>query len=205
MKISRIAAGLLSLGITCGSAMAATVGYTEGKRDTVVGTVMIGGDAVGAAPGFDLGAGNTLGTGARELSQIDIFGRIVNKKDTFSFSATSGFQVSFIFGGYETTAGSVAESGFVARPGRLNTSLFSLTGSAPLSFTTDVTGGSDLIFSGGAGDYIFSINGSGGAALYDVTILAISDIAVVPLPASGLLLLFAVGGFGLARKRRKPA
>jgi len=204
MKFGHISAAVLALGLMAGSAMAATVGFTEGTRDAVNGTTAIGGDVAGGAVGFDLDGASSVGNGAAEFSQIDVYGRVVNGRDTYNFSATTNFLVSLIFGGYETGAGLVAQSGFVAEASGSNTSEFSLTGLTPLSLTTDVTSGASLLFEAGPGDYAISVKGQGSGALYDLRIEALS-ISVVPLPASGLLLLMAVGGLGFARKRRKAA
>jgi hypothetical protein len=62
-------------------------------------------------------------------------------------------------------------------------------------FSTDDPGG-PLNLSGGPGKYKLTLSGDGGAALYDLR------IAVVPLPATGILLLFAVGGFAMMRKQK---
>ncbi|WP_298835661.1 VPLPA-CTERM sorting domain-containing protein [uncultured Roseobacter sp.] len=188
-------------------ASAATVGYTEGRRDLVDGTMRIaGGDA--AASGFMLG---TIGRGAGEYSQIGIFGRIVGHADFFTFRATSDFRISFAFDGV-SVAGEQLVSGFVRQGRRQNEADFVLrTLGDPAAdqvrrLRTDISqaagsGGSALIFSGEAGKtYSFGVDSrvarDKGAASYDIR------ISVVPLPESALLLLGGIAGLGYIARRK---
>jgi hypothetical protein len=195
-------------------ASAATVGITEGTRDTVDGTSKIAGPDSSPLPGgaYDLDALGSLGT-----DDFEIYGRIVDSIDNFAFgfTAMSTFKISWIFGGYTTNNGAnlVTDSGFVKEGGADKTATFSLlkdlgggTFSAvggPIDYETNVTSGTALIFSAGPGDYVFQIDGSGpnasgsGVGLYDVRVSA------VPLPAAGWLLIAGVGGLAAMRRTKK--
>jgi hypothetical protein len=205
MKLVHILAAVLAFGVTCSSAMAATISYTEGKRPTVLGTTDINSDASDTAPGFDLGGGVNLGLGATDASQINLFGHIANRADHYQFNATSAFTISFNFGGYSTMAGPVAQSGFIQKGADSNTSMFGLTGAPSVSFTTNLFAGPSLIFTAGPGSYIFSIDGFGGHALYDLQFTALNNIAIVPLPMSGMMLVLGLGGFGYMRRKKTAA
>lgn len=200
----KTAAIALAIGfISMTTAQAATVGFTEGKRDRVAGTTVISPtDATNTAPGFDLG---TVGL-TEKFDTIDLYGRIVNAVDVFSFTATSAFRIDFIFGGFDLyNGGSVSQSGFIAES-RDNTSEFALDVLAPVpghvgdfDLTTDVFGGTSLIFSGDAGTYQFALDGTGGAARYDIRISAVPLPAGLPLMGAGLALM----GFVAWNKKRK--
>jgi hypothetical protein len=193
MKITQLIAAVLVLGTAGGAALASTLAFTEGRRDTVAGSKNIERDVRGSvnsqAPGFRITKnGRYLGAGS--LSQIDVHGVIVNRHDSFRFRAKSAFSVSFIGAGFESK-----------NPSNCNSTWPTLTklGGQPNSirrqFSTDDPGG-PLNLSGGPGKYKLTLSGDGGAALYDLR------IAVVPLPATGIMLLFAVGGFAMMRKQK---
>lgn len=205
MKIlSLIAAVILASAMP---AAAATIGYTEGKRELVDGTERLaGGDA--ASSGFVLG---TVGSGADDFSRIGIFGRIVGGADFFTFHAAADFAISFAFDGVTANGGSLV-SGFVRQGRRQNEADFVLrTVGQPGSelvrrLRTDIAdssdfGGSPVIFRGEGGKtYSFGIDSrvarSKGAATYDI------EISVVPLPASILLLAGGLAGLGYFVRRR---
>jgi hypothetical protein len=200
-----------SIALLAGGVSAATVGITEGTRDLVDGTSRISGPDASPLPGgaYDLDGLGTLGP-----DTFEIFGRIVDSIDNFSFgfTAASSFDISWIFGGYDLAGGGfVAESGFVSEGISDKTATFRLLedlggGSFSLvdfaDFTTDVTSGPEVIFSAGPGNYVFQVDGSGsnasgsGVGLYDIRISA------VPLPAAGWLLLAGVGGLVAVRRRK---
>ncbi|WP_299355377.1 VPLPA-CTERM sorting domain-containing protein [uncultured Shimia sp.] len=221
------AAGLLFAG---GAGAATYIGITEGKRDLVSGTTaLIGTDC---SPIGCIG-GTKLGFGAGEASVVDLHGRIVGDRDRYIFEATSSFTISFLFGGVQAIDtindgqedGTGAEytlnpTGFIREgvdgEGLNNRSVFSLLGllGNPLdlehTMRTNVGGpnsnklpnpGSPILFQGGPGSYAFTIDNRDSnpsyAARYDI------QIAAVPVPAAGLLLLAGLGGLGFASRRRK--
>jgi hypothetical protein len=193
MKITQLIAAVLVLGTAGGAALASTVAFTEGRRDTVAGSKNIERDVRGSvnsqAPGFRITKERRY-LGAGSLSQIDVHGVIVNRHDSFRFRAKSAFSVSFIGAGFESK-----------NPSNRNSTTFTLAklNGQPSSIsrqlsTYDPHGRLNL--SSGPGTYKLTLSGNGSAALYDMR------IAVVPLPATGIMLLFAVGGFAMMRKRK---
>jgi hypothetical protein len=171
------------------AAGAATVGYTEGVRPTVAGTTNINGDASNSAPGFDLT--NAMGLPGGSLSfgeSVELYGRIVTAVDFYQFTSDVAFTVSLI------------ADGFVAEGMGSNTSDFEVVNNATMASTattlpTDQA--PQLLFSLAAGDYTFSIDGSGGAARYDLRF----EAAPVPVPAALPLLAAALGGLAALRRR----
>ncbi len=199
----KTAAIALTIGFISMTAQAATLSYTEGKREQVAGTTVISPtDASNAPPGYDLG---TIGFGEAN-DTIDLYGRIVNAVDVYSFTSNSAFRIDFIFGGYDlASGGTVSESGFVAE-NRDNNSDFSLDILAPstgsvgaTNLVTDITSGISFIFGGDAGTYQFALDGTGGAARYDIRISAVPLPAGLPLMGAGLALM----GFVAWNKKRK--
>lgn len=194
-----------------GGVQAATYTFVEGDRDDVIGATRVTADGSGADDtlSFDLTAiTTTLGGG----DIIDIHGRIIGFADEYKFDTNRNVRVTWIFNGYTTAAGFVAKSGFVANP-------FDDTESAPAELTVNpgAIGGVDSpfltnicatctndnikIFSQtfDPGTWTLNIDGLAGGGIdtyYDIRITA------VPLPAGGLLLLTALGGLGIARRRR---
>lgn len=201
----KTAAIALAIGfISMTTAQAATVGFTEGKRDRVAGTTVISPtDATNTPPGFDLG---TIGFGEK-FDTIDLYGRIVSAVDVFTFTSTNAFKVEFIFGGFDLhNGGSESVSGFIAEGPRDNSSDFTLDILTPApvtvgrdDFTTDVTSGLSFIFGGDGGTYQFAIDGHGKAAQYDIRISAVPLPAGLPLMGAGLALM----GFVAWNKKRK--
>lgn len=205
MRVSGLVVALGCALFVGSAASAATIGYTEGIRPTVAGTIDINPpDVASGSPGFDVG---DLGVGAGEFETIEIYGRIVGAKDTYNFSSSTDFIIEFIFGGYDLEGGgSVTESGFVKDNSGGSSSNFSLTTlNGLVSFAvanpvmTDITSGASLLFAATAGDYIFMIDGLTDAATYDIRIQA------VPIPAALPLFLAGMGSIGLLGRRRRKA
>ena len=191
------------------AAQAATYSFTEGNRTDIDGSerVVVNGTGVGDTAAFTIS--ETLDTG----DTFNLHGRIIEIDDSYTFTATEAFSLSWIFDGYEIGGVTVAEneSGFVGTPfpgiGD-NTSVFTLTNLGTLAsvsetFTTDIiTGADEYLFTGNfeAGTYAFTINGAGPLdALYDI------QISAVPLPAGALLMLTGLAGFGAMRRRKAQA
>ncbi|MEH6405412.1 MAG: hypothetical protein V7750_18720 [Sneathiella sp.] len=197
------AAIALAIGFVSMTVQAATISYTEGKREQVAGTTVVSPtDANNAPPGYDLG---TIGFGEAN-DTIDLYGRIVNAVDVFSFTSNSAFRIDFIFGGFDLeNGGSTSESGFIAENND-NSSDFTLNILAPsigsvgaTTLATDITSGISFIFGGDAGTYQFALDGTGGAARYDIRISAVPLPAGLPLMGAGLALM----GFVAWNKKRK--
>ncbi len=201
-----------ALTLVASLAQAATVTYTEGKRETVLGSTKLG-DVKGApSRAFDTGS-------FAEGDTLNIHGRMVGAVDTYAVGTTGKIQISFLFNGFQTAVGLITTSGFIGTGRSENTSVFRLLSAANPSeviaertFTSGISseaenGDSTLIFSAAPGAYLFQIDGSGQgnrrkAALYDVQI---SSLTAVPLPASSLLLLGGLGALGAMRRKAKKA
>ena len=212
MSILRTGVLALALAFAATSALTATVGYSEGSRPQVAGTIDMGDTSSKESKAFDLvgNAGGAFDGGFGAGDSINLHGRIVSSVDNFKFTATSSFVIEFIFGGYDlANGGSVSASGFVSQTKVEKMATFVLKNMADSStvstvYTTDITsadgnGGSAMIFAGGPGSYIFAIDGRPGpntpVGLYDVRISA------VPLPASVFLMFAGLCGLGLLKRR----
>ncbi len=204
---------------------AATLGYTEGTRNTVVGTTKITAPDTSSNPNaaFDLlkGGSTAVGSALAAGDRIEIFGRIVSSIDNFFFiDAASKFNVSFIFGGYdfftsETDTSTAPVSGLTGEPAgggttgkdvafRLLDKNDSNNEIGSKTFTSETTSGNGLIFTGGPGQYVLQIDGRSDdtVALYDV---AVTGVSAVPLPAAGWLMLAGFGGLAALRRRKQAA
>ena len=212
MKHIVFASAVALAGLVGTTASAAVIGITEGTRDLVQGTTAVSSTDTSSNPAdaYDFGA---LGS-----NTFEVYGRIVDSIDNFAFgfTATSAFEISWIFDGYnlDSDGSFVSESGFVSEAANdEKTATFRLLQEtspdvfvqvgADQDYTTDVLAGDEpLIFSGLAGSYVLQIDGSGdnapgsGVGLYDV------QLSAVPLPAGILLLGTALGGLGIARSRK---
>ena len=111
MKLKSILSAFAATMLIGGAASAATIGWSEGQREQVVGTqVITPTDASNAPPGFFLGS-------VRGGETIDLHGRIVKSSDFFTFTAKRAFSIEFIFGGYAEVGGpGSAVSGLTAVP-----------------------------------------------------------------------------------------
>ena len=200
---------------------ATTLLVTEGhgqNRALVAGST----DLNDSKSSLDLNAlsGAPFGAGDR----VGIHGRIVSSVDSFMFNVVSKFDLVFDFDGYDLANGeyvlaplsglidqSIVEEG--ANPsakdagGKGVTFLLSRDGEVVgkksyLTNVTSATSDTPLIFGGlGAGTYTLTIDGTVGphgrrAALYDI------ELASVPLPGSGLLVLGAFGSLAVIRRQR---
>ncbi|MEM9344366.1 MAG: VPLPA-CTERM sorting domain-containing protein [Pseudomonadota bacterium] len=207
----KIGLAAMALACTAGVADAATVAYTEGARPRVEGTTKLS-DVAGSASGaYDVftNDGGALGGSFDIGDVVRVYGRVVGGVDTYTFDTSTDFTIRFIFGGYDlANGGSVNESGFVSETVAEKTATFRLTNTdtndiQTVTYTTDITGGNSFIFAGGPGTYLFSIDGRGDqgrpVGLYDLRITA------VPLPASALLMLTALGGVAVASRRTRKA
>jgi hypothetical protein len=216
----RILVGAMAIAMIASSAQAIgiTGGITEGKRDQVDGTVLLGADAPPGTNGVNVG---TLGLG----DVFGIYGRLVGSKDRFEmeFAADAAFRIIFDFDGYTTGDGanSFTTSGLVKVAGGnvivdpvpegdekgVTFRLIDLNdGNAVIGtevYNTNVTGGDPLIFAAGPGNYTLEVDGTLGPkrrskAFYDLNI-----VASVPLPAPFLLMVGAFGALGFAARRRE--
>ncbi|MEM9497545.1 MAG: VPLPA-CTERM sorting domain-containing protein [Pseudomonadota bacterium] len=213
-------------------ALAVTVGFTEGARNTVAETTRISPSDTSseASEAFDLlvSGGTALGVALDEGETITIFGRIVNAVDNFAFtSATTAFSISLNFDGYtffnSGTSGATTNStlsGLTADPAgaadvdksvvfRLLDASDGFAEIASVTRTSDTTSGVPLLFSAGAGSYVLQVDGSADRqrdpALYDISVTGLDGPtpAVVPLPAPAILLITALGGLGAAARYRR--
>ena len=92
-----IPATMAAMVALAGAGHAATIGFTEGSRDQVVGTDATGVDVDPSEPGRQLGtilAGTIFNLHGRIRQSLDVF--------EFDFTATSSFSIRFNFDGYET-------------------------------------------------------------------------------------------------------
>lgn len=205
MKIFKLAAVVAAATLIGTGVSAATIGYTEGKRATVAGTVdIIGPDVTATAPGFDLG---NIG-----LSTA-IHGRIVESNDFYQFTSSQDFKVDWIFGGFDLeNGGSAAQSGFTSVPfstngGPIDIVLRDLATDTVVAsvagLVTEIIAGPSNIFGAvfAGGNYELGIFGNAVNPEYD----ALYDIKIsaVPLPAGILLMGTALGGLGLMRRRKR--
>lgn len=159
--------------------MAANAATVYGQLD-VSGTVNLGGSTFSPTGNVDF-----VGSGIALIATND-FASYVNAGDTatvidIDFS-TPG--VIWSVGGFTFTA----------------TSFSGYSNTSPFAFTAvgQITGNG---FSATDGILTFSAQGNGSF----VNVSFSSTTATVPVPAAGLLLLTAVGGLGVARRRKKAA
>lgn len=191
--LKTLSAAVLGLAVFAGAASATSIGFTEGARPLVAGTTPVGGDAPNGAPGFDLTA-SLMGGVAQAGDTVDLFGRIVTAKDAYQFESAADFTVSFI------------DDAFRLEGAGSNTSVFRLIDNATMMEVAASTfvdaAGTGLIFGASAGDYTFIVDGAtvpgNAAALYDVQFAT----APIPLPAAAPLLVAALGGLAMMRRRR---
>jgi hypothetical protein len=173
------------------SASASTLGFTEGTRALVPGTVAIGDAGSRPSTAFDVG---TVAAG----HSINIFGQIDGDIDSFLFRGDTSFTVSFIGNGLQSVNGGSTLAGFV-----LWRVMEGYTLAAGNVHATGMVAGQPVLYgSFGPGTYLLKVYGNFGPqapSLYDV------QVAPVPLPAAGLVLLGALGALGFAARRRKAA
>jgi hypothetical protein len=191
--VALTAAAAVTTVMTVASASATTIGFAEGSRSAVPGVTIIANDVQGMpARAFNVG---TLGAG----DVINIFGAISNNFDGYAFDVTAkAFRVSLIGEGLVPRGSTASQTSVVVNL---------LEGVAPYTILDDVflatsaLPGNPVLFRGPTGSYVIQVDGTAtaGAADYDL------QIAAVPLPAAGLLLLAGLGALGVAGRRRKMA
>jgi hypothetical protein len=202
MKVHMAAASVALLAATAGHS--ATINpadyddiYTEGKRvATVDGANVAGNDAV---------AGNgdvtNFGLGALAADTL-LVGRVVNTgvDEWLGSGLTGTFGVNIInYAISSRNGGSPFEALFeVLINGTVASSVNLLGSSATAMFMNQSLGSFAL-----AGDDVeVRITSAQGASDYDIE-LTFDPVAAVPVPAAGLLLLTALGGAGVMRRRKK--
>jgi hypothetical protein len=179
--------------MTSASASATTIGFAEGSRSTVPGVTIIDTDVQGMpARAFNIG---TLGAG----DIINIFGAISDNFDSYAFDVTAkAFRVSLIGNGLVPRGSTASETSVVVNL---------LEGASPYTIldsillATSALPGNPVLFRSPTGSYVIQVDGTStaGAADYDL------QIAAVPLPAAGILLLAGLGALGAAGRRRNVA
>lgn len=208
MTIWKTGFAALVLACAASASTAATVSYTEGARALVDGSTKLSDVPGSAGAAYDVitNDGGALGGSFDVGDIVRLYGRVVGGVDSYTFKAVTNFRIEFLFGGYDLANGTnISDSGFVSTTAAEKTATFRLTDTASgdeqsTVYTTDITGGSPVIFTGGPGTYVFAIDGRGDqgrpVGLYDIKITA------VPLPASAFLMLAGLAGIGLVSRRR---
>lgn len=213
------------------SVAATTFTWTEGdgeNRKRVADSTDLE-DASNGSPGFDLNLSNGGDAFAFD-DKLQIHGRIVGARDTFSFDFEfgAGFTVEFDLDGYELAAGLIGSdgvssyeqlSGLVDQDGRGGNPFvqddpdgkfvkFTLTGggsSESRTFQTNVLDGDDpFIFRGKANTrYTLTVDGRSPRSTKNFDALYDLTISTVPLPAGAWLMIGAFGGLAAMRRRKK--
>ncbi len=164
--------------------------FTEGQRTETVNGADVSGNAAVSGNG-DVGtvdipdlSGNTL-----------IVGRVTNGSDNYTSASVTGLATITVLNYAEAVRAGASPFSAVFEffAGGVSQGSTTLTSNGvPFS---DVTVGS---FNYTGESFGLTVNGQQGASDYDVSI----SIAAVPLPAAGLMLLGALGGLGVARRRK---
>ncbi|MEM6941827.1 MAG: VPLPA-CTERM sorting domain-containing protein [Pseudomonadota bacterium] len=196
MKLNGIGCGAaLGAVLTAGAASAVTVDpadfdsvFTEGLRTaTTSGEAAVGSEAVpgnGDIDTFDIPglAGDTL-----------LVGRVEDATDTYTSGSVTGFATITVLNYAQAVRDGISPFSAVFSVFAGSTEVGSGTfGSA--GPTSGVVAASQ--FNGDP--FRLVVDGQSGAADYDVSI----SIASVPLPAAGLMLIGALGGLGMMRRRK---
>ena len=189
-KVIAGAVGALAF-TTAASAAPMTIGYTEGVRPTVPGTVNINGDAPNSPSGFDLNRDfddNSFDAG----DQVNLFGRVVGNNDFYQITSTTVFDILLVGLEREGSPNNIELEFTLVDLSTMSivSTMSAQVGDDPLALFSSITSGSYQLL-------IRRLSQSG-AALYDLQF-----VSEVPLPAALPLFLAGIAGLGFAKRPRK--
>jgi hypothetical protein len=201
-----LAAGALAATMTAGAAQAATVGIT-GSPDATGGVNEFAGQLATALPGLVLLSGASFSLAGPAVLTFTAIGAESSYNNAFNVTGLGTLSESgdygFPVGNLLTTAGSGSLSGTFG-PGLLD-GLMSFTSNIGLTSTPGM-GTFGVFVSGGAGNHsvfflAYDDNGAGPDDNHDDFLIRV-NVAAVPLPAAGFLLIGALGGLAVLRRRK---